>query len=274
MNGNGTGPASAASNSVTPLAASAPAAPTAVSGDPGDRQAQVSWTAPAANGSPITCYTVTPYIGTTAQTPTQVSNGSATSATVTGLTTGTAYTFTVSATNAVGTGSASAASAAVTPEDTILDFGTPATVDSGETTGTTLGVAFTADSNGKVMGIRFYKAATNTGTHVGACGALPEPSWPRPTSRARAHPDGRRCSSPLRSRSPRARRTSPATSRPTATTRSRRRRSTLARQPAVARSGHGTSPNGVYTYGAASAFPTSTFNASNYWVDVLFAPTP
>src|SRR5262249_27253007 len=33
------------------------------------------------------------------------------------------------------------------------------------------------------------------------------------------------------------------------------------------------SPNGVYKYGAASAFPDQTFNASNYWVDVVFADT-
>ncbi len=32
------------------------------------------------------------------------------------------------------------------------------------------------------------------------------------------------------------------------------------------------SPNGVYAYGAAPAFPTSTYNAANYWVDVLFVP--
>ena len=29
---------------------------------------------------------------------------------------------------------------------------------------------------------------------------------------------------------------------------------------------------GVYTYNSASAFPSSTFNAANYWVDVLFNP--
>src|SRR5262249_44616193 len=30
--------------------------------------------------------------------------------------------------------------------------------------------------------------------------------------------------------------------------------------------------NGVYEYGA-SAFPVNTYNASNYWVDVVFSPT-
>ena len=33
-----------------------------------------------------------------------------------------------------------------------------------------------------------------------------------------------------------------------------------------------TSQNGVYAYGGASAFPSSSYNASNYWVDVLYAP--
>jgi hypothetical protein len=32
------------------------------------------------------------------------------------------------------------------------------------------------------------------------------------------------------------------------------------------------SPNGVYVYGSAVAFPTNTYNSANYWVDVLFAP--
>jgi Domain of unknown function (DUF4082)/Bacterial Ig-like domain/Bacterial Ig domain/Abnormal spindle-like microcephaly-assoc'd, ASPM-SPD-2-Hydin len=32
--------------------------------------------------------------------------------------------------------------------------------------------------------------------------------------------------------------------------------------------------NGVYQYSATSVFPTSTFQSSNYWVDVVFVPTP
>ena len=29
-------------------------------------------------------------------------------------------------------------------------------------------------------------------------------------------------------------------------------------------------PNGVYMYGPSSAFPANSFNAANYWADVLF----
>jgi hypothetical protein len=118
-NAVGTGPASAASNAVTPSAPTAPAAPSAVTATPANASATVAWSAPANNGSPITSYTVTPYVGSTAQTPVTITDSPpAASATVTGLTNGTTYTFTVSATNAVGTGSASAASNAVTPTAT------------------------------------------------------------------------------------------------------------------------------------------------------------
>jgi hypothetical protein len=88
----------------------------------------VSWTAPSSNGgSAITSYTVTPYIGSTAQTPVTVTGSPpATSTTVTGLTNGTAYTFTVSATNVIGTGPASTPSNAVTPTPAAVG---PITVD-------------------------------------------------------------------------------------------------------------------------------------------------
>ena len=31
--------------------------------------------------------------------------------------------------------------------------------------------------------------------------------------------------------------------------------------------------NGVYRYGTGGGFPNSTFDASNYWVDVVFTPS-
>ena len=82
--------------------ATAPDAPGSVTATAGDGSATVSWTVPANGGSPITGYTVTPYVGTTAGTPVTVSGSPpATTATVSGLTNGTAYTFRVAATNAV-----------------------------------------------------------------------------------------------------------------------------------------------------------------------------
>jgi hypothetical protein len=68
----------------------------------------------------ITSYTVTPFIGSTAQTPVTVTGSPpATSTTVNGLTNGTSYTFTVYATNSVGPGPSSAQSNAVTPNATV-----------------------------------------------------------------------------------------------------------------------------------------------------------
>ncbi len=101
---------------VTAPAPTAPAAPTGVAAVAGNTTAAVSWTAPNNGGSAITSYTVTPYAAGTAQPPIAVvGTPPPTGTTVTGLANGTAYTFTVTATNAIGTSGASAPSAAVTP---------------------------------------------------------------------------------------------------------------------------------------------------------------
>ncbi|MEU8168692.1 fibronectin type III domain-containing protein [Micromonospora sp. NPDC049004] len=111
VNAYGTGAASPASAAVVPY--TLPGAPTITSVTAGTTAATLSWTTPANGGSPITGYTVTPYLNGVAQTP-QTFTGTATTQTVTGLTGGATYTFRVAAINAAGTGGQSAASAAVT----------------------------------------------------------------------------------------------------------------------------------------------------------------
>ncbi|WP_158621251.1 fibronectin type III domain-containing protein [Dyella dinghuensis] len=106
-----------------------PGAPTIGTATAGDQQATVNFTAPASSGgSPISAYTATSspggFTGTCANSP----------CTVTGLTNGTAYTFTVTATNGVGTGAASAASNAITPKgNQTITFANPGTQNFGTT---------------------------------------------------------------------------------------------------------------------------------------------
>jgi hypothetical protein len=108
----GFGPESAPSNVVaTPPAAPGP--PELVTASPGNAVATVSWSAGLANGSPITGYVVTPYIAGVAQTP-QTFNTTATTDTLSGLSNGTTYTFTVAGINAIGEGTQSFATPAVT----------------------------------------------------------------------------------------------------------------------------------------------------------------
>ncbi|WP_370289980.1 fibronectin type III domain-containing protein [Nocardioides sp.] len=88
---------------------STPSAPTTVSAVAGDSSVRVSWSAPSDDGgSPVTGYTV---LGSPGGSCVVV----ATSCTITGLTNGTAYSFTVRPRNAVGEGATSGASSAVTP---------------------------------------------------------------------------------------------------------------------------------------------------------------
>jgi hypothetical protein len=220
----------------------------------------------------VTGYTVTPYAGTTAGTPVNV-GAAAASATVTGLTNGTTYTFQVAATNSAGTGPAGTASA-ITPEDTIFDFALPGTIDPGDGSSIEVGLKFTSDVSGSVTGIRFYKAATNTGTHVGslwdASGTLlaqvtfsneTASGWQSATFSSPVSitsgtayvvgylaPNGHYSATSAQFGS------GPVDNAPL---------------HAVANS---TSVNGVYAYSATSTFPNSSYNATGYSVDLLFAP--
>jgi hypothetical protein len=107
----GAGPPSQASNSITVYLA--PAAPVAVHAAAGVASAQVSWTVPVDDGGkPILSYRVTPYQGSIALASSTVTAGLvSTTIMIPGLTNGTFYTFTVAATNQMGTGAPSTSNA-------------------------------------------------------------------------------------------------------------------------------------------------------------------
>ena len=146
---------------------------------------------------------------------------------------------------------------------------TPATADS---SAVEVGVKFRTSQAGYITGIRFYKGTGNTGTHTGSLWAADgtklasasftaetATGWqtatfgaPRPVAANTTYvasyyaPAGRYANNSGYFAS-------------AATTRG----------PLTALSNGGSGGNGVYRYGA-SGFPNSTYQSTNYWVDVVF----
>ena len=75
----------------------------------------------------------------------------------------------------------------------------PTTPDSGDGSAVELGVRFTADTDGYVSGVRFYKATTNTGTHTGSLWTSAGQLLATGRSLVRPRAAGRRFSSARRS---------------------------------------------------------------------------
>src|ERR1019366_1217484 len=150
----------AASGTTSP---GAPSAPAGVSATAGVASAAVSFGAPNANGSPITGYTVTSNPGNLTAT------GTSSPITVSGLTNGTAYTFTVTATNAIGTSGASTPSNAVTPATTpSAPTAVVATAGDGSAS-----VASSAPASNGGAAITSYTVAASPGTATATGSASP-----------------------------------------------------------------------------------------------------
>jgi titin len=155
VNAIGTSTPSSASNTVTPIGF--PGVPTGVTATAGNQQASVTFSAPGSTGgSQITGYTVTsnPSGGTDTN-----AGQTALTHTVTGLVNGTPYTFTVTATNIVGTGSPSTVSSPVTPS-TVSAVSTNSTTNIASTTATLNGsIISTGGSNATEHGFAYGTVA-------------------------------------------------------------------------------------------------------------------
>ncbi|MDA9526881.1 hypothetical protein ACM42_00150 [Bradyrhizobium sp. CCBAU 25338] len=146
---------------------------------------------------------------------------------------------------------------------------TPAVLSDPDTAQVNLGVRFTSSAAGTINGIKYYKGAGDTGTHTGSLWSstgtlLATATFTNETSSgwqtvffsnpvsitagttyvASYHSNGHYTSTGNYFTAPHV------------------------NGPLTAPAGG----NGVYTYGAGNLFPTSTFGATNYWVDVVYSP--
>jgi hypothetical protein len=276
-NTTGSGAASAPSTAITVLQAGLPSAPLAVSAAPASGQVFVSWTAPT-SGAPLTGYKITPTdtSSNTVLSPITLSSGSATSDTVTGLNNGDSYTFTVAAINSIGTGAVSPATSAVTPEDTLFNFQTPVTTDAADSSPVNLGVEFNASQSGTITGIRFYKSAANTGTHIGDLWSstgtlLAQGTF---TNETASGWQTLTFSTPFSITAGTTYVASYLAPNGNYAADGQTLATAISNGPLTApASGSVTLGNGLYAYATTPTFPSNTWNSTNYWVDVLFDPS-
>ena len=147
---------------------------------------------------------------------------------------------------------------------------TPAIVDSGDTQAVELGTKFTSDSNGTITGMRFYKSAANTGTHTGSLWTASGQLLATATFTGETASGWQQVNFAT----------------PVAITAGTTYVTSYhmnAGHYSVSRSYftsafisgalHVPANGGVYLYGKGG-FPTSTYQGSNYWVDVVLSTTP
>ena len=169
-------------------------------------------------------------------------------------------------------GYTSASALTLWPSSTI-----PTVVDGGPDSAVELGVKFRSDAAGAITGIRFYKAAANTGAHVGnlwssngarlatatftnetasgwqeALFATPVAIASNTVYVASYHANNGHYSADLNYFLGKG----------------------VDNPPLHALANGVSGGNGVYAYGTSSAFPNQTWNAANYWVDVAFFAEP
>lgn len=163
--------------------------------------------------------------------------------------------------------------ASVCPCSAWASTATPTVPADSDTGAVTLGVKFKSDISGFITGVRFYKGPGNTGTHIGAL-------WSSAGALLASAPFTSETASGWQQVN---------FSSPVAIT-----ANTVYVASYFAPNGHYAGDNnffatagvdrppihllrdgvnggnGVYRYGPASSFPVSTWQASNYWVDVVF----
>jgi hypothetical protein len=150
---------------------------------------------------------------------------------------------------------------------------TPATASVNDPSSVELGVKFRTSVNGTITGVRFYKGASNTGTHVAnlwtAAGTLlASATFTGETASGWQQVN---FATPVSVTANTTYVVSYHTNTGYYSADGGYFASSGAGGAVMALAAGVAGPNGMYGYGA-SAFPTSSWNSTNYWVDVVFSP--
>ena len=149
----------------------------------------------------------------------------------------------------------------------------PEVVDGGPDSAVELGVKFQSDVAGTITGIRFYKATANTGTHVGNLWTSTGTPLATATFSNETASGWQQAlfDTPVAIASNTVYVASyHANSGHYSADDSYFLNKGVDNPPLHALTNGVSGGNGVYAYGASSVFPNQTWNAANYWVDVVF----
>jgi hypothetical protein len=151
---------------------------------------------------------------------------------------------------------------------------TPALAAANETSPIEVGVRFTSDANGYINGIRFYKGTANTGTHVGNLWTVSGQLLASATFAGESASGWQQVlfTTPVSITAGVAYVASYHTNAGGYAYTGAYFGSAYDSVPLHAAASVAGAGNGVYLYGT-SGYPTQTYNAANYWVDVVFNPT-
>jgi methionine-rich copper-binding protein CopC len=164
------------------------------------------------------------------------------------------------------------ATAATCPCSVWASSATPGTLADPDNAAVELGMKFRADTSGFVTGVRFYKAATNTGTHLGRLWSASGTQLASATFSGETASGWQQVSF-----------TTPVAISANTTyvvsyyapvghysVNNNFFTSGVDNAPLHALANGVDGGNGVYRYGSGGGFPNSSFSSSNYWVDVVF----
>ncbi len=253
-----------------PSGGSVPGIPTNLQGNAASTsQINLTWT--ASTGT-VTGYHVY-------RNGTLVGSPTSTSYSDTGLTANTQYSYYINAYNSNGNSGNTATIYVTTLSASSVTLWSPSTtpgqIDSGDGTAVNLGVRFQSSVAGTISGIRFYKAAANTGTHIGTLYSDTGTQLAQATFSGETGSGWQQVT--FSAVSINANTTYVAAYHTAVGHYSDNNNyfgSAYVNSPLTALADNPSGDrNSVYTYSSSTVFPTSTYQACNYWVDIVFTPT-